>query len=211
MHHRLWSSVRQVAAVSLGARLDCDQFANAHSSTSHYDRQSFVGLAWRPVGEPICCGARLPPRSRARAPFDRRARTCAEIYSTGRANLPGSTRQRELLRAWSRMAGQLLKHSDQPHLADLLAPELRDAHEPSAAARDDAPLAARGDPPLTAPPERRAKSKPRAGGKRKADAALDDLPPLAATSLWDAEALKDEGVSPFEHADGDDDLLEGFM
>jgi len=87
LHFRKFAVINQVAAVSLGARLDCDKFANAHSSTSHYDRQSFVGLAWRPVGEPICCGARLPPHSCARAPFDRRARTCAEIYSTGRANL----------------------------------------------------------------------------------------------------------------------------
>ena len=110
------------------------------------------------------------------------------------------------------MAGQLLKHSDQPHLADRLAPELRDAHEPSAAARDDAPLVAAAAPaeaPAAAP--RRAKPKPRAGGKRKADAALEDLPPLAATSLWDGDALKDEGAPSFEHGDDDDALLDGFM
>jgi TATA-box binding protein (TBP) (component of TFIID and TFIIIB) len=56
---------RQVAAVALDARLNCDEFATKHSATSHYDRQSFVGLAWRPVGEPICC----------------------EIYSTGALEL----------------------------------------------------------------------------------------------------------------------------
>jgi len=55
LHFRKFAVINQVAAVSLGARLSCDQFANAHSATSHYDRQSFVGLAWRPVGEPICC------------------------------------------------------------------------------------------------------------------------------------------------------------
>lgn len=43
--------------MSIDARLQCDEFATSHSSTSHYDKQSFVGLAWRPTGECICCGA----------------------------------------------------------------------------------------------------------------------------------------------------------
>jgi len=47
----------QVGAVSIDAKLDCDAFASTHSATSHYDRASFVGLAWRPGGEQICCGA----------------------------------------------------------------------------------------------------------------------------------------------------------
>ena len=50
----------QVGAVSIDARLNCDAFANTHSATSHYDRQSFVGLAWRPEGESICCGENYP-------------------------------------------------------------------------------------------------------------------------------------------------------
>ena len=49
----------QVGAVSLKATLNCDGFASAHSSTSHFDRSSFVGLAWRPPNEEICCGALL--------------------------------------------------------------------------------------------------------------------------------------------------------
>ena len=89
LHIRAFQVINQVAAVALDARLDCEAFATTHSATSHYDRQarpcvpaslrpcvpaslrpcvpaqSFVGLAWRPVAEPICC----------------------EIYSTGRANL----------------------------------------------------------------------------------------------------------------------------
>ena len=40
----------------LSNRLDCDAMAETHSATSHYDRQSFVGLAWRPQGESMCCG-----------------------------------------------------------------------------------------------------------------------------------------------------------
>tara|TARA_B110001452_G_scaffold171371_1_gene143448 strand:- start:2695 stop:2967 length:273 start_codon:yes stop_codon:yes gene_type:complete len=51
----------QVGAVSIDARLDCDAFATTHSATSHYDRLSFVGLAWRPQGEPICCVSRHRP------------------------------------------------------------------------------------------------------------------------------------------------------
>ena len=55
LHLRKFEVINQVAAVALDARLDCESFANAHSATSHYDRQSFVGLAWRPANEAICC------------------------------------------------------------------------------------------------------------------------------------------------------------
>ena len=77
--------INQVGAFSLRATLNCEEFANQHSSTAHFDPKSFVGLAvicvlpaslraiphtlpslplqWRPAGESICC----------------------EIYSTGRA------------------------------------------------------------------------------------------------------------------------------
>jgi TATA-box binding protein (TBP) (component of TFIID and TFIIIB) len=37
--------INQVAAVALNATIDCDAFADAHSSDSHYDKKSFVGLA----------------------------------------------------------------------------------------------------------------------------------------------------------------------
>lgn len=60
---RNFSVINQVGAISLRATLNCEAFANRHRSTSHYDINSFVGLAWRPPGESICC----------------------EIYSTGRA------------------------------------------------------------------------------------------------------------------------------
>tara|TARA_B110000902_G_scaffold143140_1_gene165083 strand:+ start:178 stop:507 length:330 start_codon:yes stop_codon:yes gene_type:complete len=53
----------QVGAVSLRATLNCEAFADAHRAESHFDRSSFVGLAWRPPGESCC----------------------VEIYSTGRA------------------------------------------------------------------------------------------------------------------------------
>ena len=39
------SVLRQVGAVSLRATLNCEAFAEAHRNESHYDRDSFVGLA----------------------------------------------------------------------------------------------------------------------------------------------------------------------
>jgi len=49
--------INQVGAVSLQATLNCEEFASAHTATTFYDIKSFVGMAWRPAGEPICCGA----------------------------------------------------------------------------------------------------------------------------------------------------------
>ena len=63
LHVRNFAVINQVGAVSLRATLNCDAFASEHSAESHFDRSSFVGLAWRPPRENICC----------------------EIYSTGRA------------------------------------------------------------------------------------------------------------------------------
>jgi hypothetical protein len=130
-----------VGAVSIDAKLDCDAFASTHSATSHYDRASFVGLAWRPGGESICCGACFA----CRVGFllrSRRACACAEIYSTGKANLPGSTRQRDLLISFSRMVSELLRHSDRPEVCDLVPVHLRLCHRPRVVTRDDAPAVA---------------------------------------------------------------------
>ena len=117
---RKFAVINQVGAVSIDAKLDCDAFASTHSATSHYDRASFVGLAWRPGGEPICC----------------------EIYGTGRANLPGSTRQRDLLLAFSRMVSELLRHSSKPEVRELLKAHLQQCHRPRQVQRDDAPVQA---------------------------------------------------------------------
>ena len=56
IHVRNFQVINQVGAASIDARLDCDAFASTHSATSYYDRASFVGLAWRPPKESICCG-----------------------------------------------------------------------------------------------------------------------------------------------------------
>ena len=44
---RRFGVINQVGAVAMEAKLNCDEFANTHSSDSHYDKQSFVGLAVR--------------------------------------------------------------------------------------------------------------------------------------------------------------------
>ena len=51
---RRYAVINQVGAIALGARLDCNAFADTHSATAHYDPKSFVGLAWRPINESIC-------------------------------------------------------------------------------------------------------------------------------------------------------------
>jgi hypothetical protein len=56
IHVRNFAVINQVGAFSLHATLNCEAFATEHSSTAHFDVKSFVGLAWRPAGEPICCG-----------------------------------------------------------------------------------------------------------------------------------------------------------
>ena len=82
---RNFQTINTVGAASMAATFNCDGFASAHSSTSHYDRvsagaslpdpwiaahelfacvfaqSSFVGLAWRPPAEHICCGKRNNP------------------------------------------------------------------------------------------------------------------------------------------------------
>ena len=136
-----------MGAVNIHAKLDCDAFASAHSSTSHYDRQSFVGLAWRPENESCCC----------------------EVYSTGRANLPGSTRERDLVTSFARMVPQLLAYSDRKDVLDLIPEKLKDAHKPR-----------HHSGPHTAP---RATMTSGASGKEPIHDLFNDmLPPLTADS-----------------------------
>lgn len=136
---------------------------------SHCAPRIAAGLAWRPGGEPICC----------------------EVYSTGKANLPGSTRQRDLLTAFSRMVSELLRHSDKPEVAALVPEHLRMCHRPRAVTRDDAPVA----------PQSRAK--PRAPPARAA--AVSDL--FAAGGAWALGPLHPVAVEELEQA-GDEELLD---
>ena len=106
LHVRNFAVINEVGAVSLRATLNCDAFAREHSGESHFDRSSFVGLAWRPPREHICC----------------------EIYSTGRANLPGSIAERQLLESFSRMLPELLRFSSANHLLDRIPEEMQAPH-----------------------------------------------------------------------------------
>lgn len=103
---RNFAVINTVGASSLRATLNCDAFATAHSGESHFDRSSFVGLAWRPPKEAICC----------------------EIYSTGRSNLPGSISERQLLASFSRMLPELLRFSSGSDLLKLIPEELQRHH-----------------------------------------------------------------------------------
>ena len=132
---RSFQIINQVGAASLRATLNCDAFAGAHSGTSHFDRASFVGLAWRPPNESICC----------------------EIYSTGRANLPGSVAERQLLGSFARMIPELLRFSSASALLAKI-PEAQQAHhrpstgtsaaDADAADENSAPRAARRNAPV---------------------------------------------------------------
>jgi hypothetical protein len=159
IHVRNFSVINQVGAASIDARLDCDAFASTHSATSHYDRASFVGLAWRPENESICC----------------------EIYATGRANLPGSTRERDMLGSFSRMLPELLRHSDRKDVFEKLPEHLKAAHRPRDVERDDAPAATHAHAAPRSTKKRAAPSRGLNelwGGDGLIEAAGVDLPPL---------------------------------
>lgn len=148
MHLRNFSVINTVGAVSLGATLNCEEFAYAHTATAFYDAQSFVGLAWRPTAEPICCGARSacgwvgahglrllpcgpqkstapaeqsappPPSAKASAPPSARL-PGADL--PGRS-LPGSKVERQLQDAFSRMLPELCAPLPPPAAPTLARP-----------------------------------------------------------------------------------------
>ena len=86
------------------------------------------------------CAPARTPTAQARGALALPAR--AEIYSTGKANLPGSTRQRDLLESFARMVPELLRHSDRPEVGEKLPEHLRLAHRPRDVTRDDARVVA---------------------------------------------------------------------
>ena len=92
---RKFEIVNVVSAASIGATFKTENFARGHKANAHYDDKSFVGLAWRPRNEAVS----------------------AEIYGTGRVNLPGGKRFVDVCRSWSRMVPELLRYSSAPSLA----------------------------------------------------------------------------------------------
>jgi TATA-box binding protein (TBP) (component of TFIID and TFIIIB) len=169
---RNFSVINQVGAASLRATLNCDAFATAHSSTSHFDRSSFVGLAWRPPKESICC----------------------EIYSTGRANLPGSVVERQLQESFSRMLPELLRFSSANALLEKIPEELQAHHRVA----EEAPAA-----PAVLGPAQTAKRL-----KTQAIAAKTSMKPPPApvkTNVWDGWADADDEATSASFG-GDDQL-----
>ena len=76
----------------------------------------------------MCCGAcpllpLLPPFPHDVPP------PRAEIYSTGRSNLPGSVTERELLSSFSRMLPELLRFSSSSDLVSKFPEKLQRAHQ----------------------------------------------------------------------------------
>lgn len=98
--------INLVGAMSLNATLNCSAFAEEHRSTAHYDKSSFVGLAFRPPDE----------------------KCVVEIYSSGRANLPGSQSLRDMMLSTYRMLPALLKYSSASGLLELFPEQDRLLH-----------------------------------------------------------------------------------
>lgn len=117
LHTRNFQVINTVGAVSLKATLNCEAFADAHRASAHYDQSSFVGLAWRPENE-ACC---------------------VEIYSTGRANLPGSRTERALNASFYRMLPELLRFSSASRLLDHIPDGIQAVHRGSLAGNEHAP------------------------------------------------------------------------
>ena len=107
LHVRNFAVINTVAAASLRATLNCEAFAAAHAHDAHFDRSSFVGLAWRPADAACCC----------------------EAYSTGRMNLPGSRTERSLHASFMRMLPELLRFSSSSRLLEHIPEALRGAHQ----------------------------------------------------------------------------------
>jgi len=126
----------------------------------------------------------------------------AEIYSTGKANLPGSTRQRDLLTSFSRMVSELLRHSNRADVCERIPEHLRLCHRPQAVTRDDAPVVAHSKA-RKQHQQQQQPSRPVMTDLFGADNewALGPLGPVLLGE--DAEKLE-----PNEQADDEDDLLE---
>jgi len=86
-----FSIINIVGAVSLNTVFNCESFAYNHSDEVRFDPRNFVGLTWKPtkLGVPII----------------------VEVYSTGRANIPGATREHILYNSFAKLIPELLRYS----------------------------------------------------------------------------------------------------
>ena len=81
--------VNTMGAAAMQTTVDCEGFQRTHTDCTMLDRSSFVGMTWRPPGQPIT----------------------VEIYSTGRANISKARGYSCLRKAWVTLIPELLKHS----------------------------------------------------------------------------------------------------
>ena len=86
-----FSIINIVGAVSLNTVFNCSAFADQHTDEVRFDPGNFVGLTWKPVklGVPII----------------------VEVYSTGRANIPGATREHILYKSFAKLVPELIRYS----------------------------------------------------------------------------------------------------
>ena len=123
------------------------------------------------------------------------------LATAGRANLPGSTREREMLQSFARMVPELLRHSDRKDVLELLKPELKAAHRPRDVQRDDA-TAVEDEARLAAAKRRKA---PAVGGRARGSATLWETEPAGAGAGAGSSALAPElllvGLDTDEAAD----------
>ena len=76
-----------MSTVDLGTTINCDGFADKHTDAAHFDRSSFVGMAWRPPGAPVCI----------------------EAYSTGKMNIPGARSLQTCINTFAGLLPQLVE------------------------------------------------------------------------------------------------------
>tara|TARA_B110000046_G_scaffold184918_2_gene224823 strand:- start:1305 stop:1832 length:528 start_codon:yes stop_codon:yes gene_type:complete len=84
---REFKTINTVATVDLCSTLNCDGFADRHTDAAHFDRSSFVGMAWRPPG----------------------AAVSVEAYSTGKMNIPGATSLRSCVNSFAYLLPKLVE------------------------------------------------------------------------------------------------------
>lgn len=86
-----FSIINMVGAVALNTVFNCSTFADHHTDEVRFDPGNFVGLTWNPVklDVPII----------------------VEVYSTGRANIPGATREHILYKSFAKIIPELIKYS----------------------------------------------------------------------------------------------------
>ena len=122
----------------------------------------------------------------------------AEIYSTGRANLPGSVAERQLLGSFSHMLPELLRFSSASHLLAKIPEEMQAHHKIDSAMR-----AANAE--ASAP----CRKLGRAGRLLQSHVEKPIVHVKEKTNIWDGWASAEQtGTNPFDASDEEHDDLD---